>query len=68
MTFALRLAVVSSLLAGVTLAQNDECSSPDPLAGQGTFPYNNASATTGSEGQFESNCFAFGTSGIANDI
>ena len=49
-------------------AGNDDCSSPDPLSGQGNFPYNNGGATTGAEGQNETLCDAFGTTGIDNDI
>ena len=35
---------------------------------KGDFPYDNNAATTGGEGQSNSLCFAFGTSGVNNDV
>jgi hypothetical protein len=54
------------LIAGVS--GNDNCANPDMLMGQGSFAYDNTSASTGGEGQTESLCFAFGSSAIDNDI
>jgi hypothetical protein len=47
---------------------NDDCSTPDVISGQGTFNYNNSIATTGTEGQLETLCYAFGTSGVSSDV
>ena len=47
---------------------SDDCSTPTPIAGQGTFPYDNTLATTGLEGQSEIFCYAFATSAIDNDV
>ncbi|MDP6539526.1 MAG: hypothetical protein QF903_07690 [Planctomycetota bacterium] len=46
----------------------DDCAMPDPIAGQGSFNFDTTCATTGTEGQSESLCFAFGTSGINFDV
>jgi len=46
----------------------DDCTAPTAIAGQATFNYDNSAATTGVEGQIESNCDAFGTTGIDNDV
>ena len=47
---------------------NDDCMTPEPLQGQGIFFYDNSAATTGVEGQTETECLAFGSTGIGNDI
>ncbi len=47
---------------------SDNCATPTAIAGQGSFAYDNSTATTGVEGQTEGLCYAFGTSGIDNDI
>ena len=47
---------------------NDDCSNPDPLAGQGQFAYDTSAASTGSEGQNEYLCYDFGSSAVDNDI
>ncbi len=47
---------------------SDDCVAPVPIAGQGLFTFDVTSATTGTEGQSESLCMAFGTSGIDNDV
>lgn len=47
---------------------NDGCLTPAVVAGQGSFPFNNAAATAGAEGQNETVCYSFGTSGIDSDI
>ncbi|MDP6408472.1 MAG: LamG domain-containing protein [Planctomycetota bacterium] len=53
---------------GGWLGGTDDCVTPMPIAGQGTFPFDHSAATTGTAGQSESLCFAFGTSGIENDV
>ncbi|MCB9916048.1 MAG: hypothetical protein H6828_13040 [Planctomycetes bacterium] len=63
-----------AVLAGsaMTLASaqtgSDSCTTPDALAGQGSFLFDNTLATTGVEGQTESLCYAFGTSAMNNDV
>ena len=47
---------------------SNDCASPDAIAGQGLFPFDNSTATTGSEGQSESSCYIFGNSAVANDV
>jgi hypothetical protein len=47
---------------------NDDCSTPTAISGNGTFPFNNSAATTGTQGQSNANCLFFGTMGITNDI
>ncbi|MCB9916051.1 MAG: hypothetical protein H6828_13055 [Planctomycetes bacterium] len=47
---------------------NDDCSTPDVIAGQGTFAYDSTLATTGLEGQTETICYAFGTSAVNKDV
>lgn len=46
----------------------DECSTPMPIMGEGSFAYDNSGATTGAEGQMESDCLFFGSTNIDNDI
>ena len=46
----------------------DDCATPTGIAGQGDFPFDNGAASTGTEGQSNSLCFAFGTSGVNNDV
>ena len=47
---------------------SDSCATPQAIAGQGTFPFNNLSATSGAEGQNEYLCYQFGTSAVDNDV
>ena len=47
---------------------NDDCSAPDVIAGQGSFPFSNFLATTGAQGQLESNCYFFGSTIVDNDV
>ncbi len=54
---------ISQVLGG-----NDDCSSADVISGQGLFPFDNSSATTGTQGQSESSCYIFGNSAVANDV
>jgi hypothetical protein len=47
---------------------NDNCTSPTVLVGTGTFPYDNLSATTGTQGQTEALCLSFSQTGIDRDV
>lgn len=47
---------------------NDSCSTPSPLTGSGPFAFNTTTASTGAEGQSESRCSFYGSSGIDNDV
>jgi hypothetical protein len=47
---------------------SDSCSTPDLIAGVGSFAFDNSLATTGAEGQTEAACLAFGTTGVTNDV
>ena len=53
-----------SVLAG----GSDTCLTPQAISGQGSFPFNNLSATSGAEGQNEYLCYQFGTSAVDNDV
>jgi hypothetical protein len=46
----------------------DTCTSPTAISGPGTFNFNNAAATTGSQGQGYSQCFDFGSTAITRDV
>ncbi|MCB9916052.1 MAG: hypothetical protein H6828_13060 [Planctomycetes bacterium] len=46
---------------------NDHCSTPDAIAGQGSFALDLSANTTGLEGQSEPTCFFFGQSAIHKD-
>jgi len=52
----------------VILPPNDNCATPDTIAGTGTFNFDNSIASTGPEGQTEAACYDFGTSAVENDI
>jgi len=47
---------------------NDDCATPDAIAGQGSFAYDNTQGTTGAEGQNEGICYDFGSSAVDNDL
>jgi hypothetical protein len=47
---------------------NDNCAAADVISGQGSFAFDTFNATTGTEGQNESNCYDFGTSAVNNDV
>ncbi|MFT4540032.1 MAG: hypothetical protein ACI835_002481 [Planctomycetota bacterium] len=47
---------------------NDDCALPELISGQGRFAFANALATTGVEGQSESNCLFFGEDDVDNDV
>ena len=51
-----------------TAAANDDCASPELIAGQGTFAFDTTAASTGAEGQNESICDFFGQIAIDNDV
>ena len=51
-----------------TAADNDDCASPELIAGQGTFAFDTTGASTGAEGQNESICDFFGQIAIDNDV
>ena len=57
-----------SIIPAGTPTGADDCLIPDAIAGQGVFPFNNASATTGTQGQNETLCYAFGSSAVNNDV
>ena len=54
---------ISQVLGG-----NDDCASADAISGQGLFPFDNSSASTGTQGQAEASCYIFGNSAVANDV
>ncbi|MDP6764391.1 MAG: lectin-like protein [Planctomycetota bacterium] len=62
----LTLLMAPSLAAA--LGGSDDCATPVPIAGQGVFAFDLSAASTGPEGQSESLCLAFGTSGITDDV
>ena len=47
---------------------SDSCTTPTVVTGQGTFPFNNAAATQGAEGQGYAQCQAFGSTTINHDV
>jgi hypothetical protein len=57
-----------ALTLSLSAQGSDNCATPTVITGQGSFPFNNGSATTGPQGQNESLCNQFGTTGIANDV
>src|SRR4051812_42679834 len=59
----------ASALPGAPLVGGaDSCTTPDVVVGAGPFAFDNTVATTGTQGQTESLCFQFGTTGISNDV
>jgi len=46
----------------------DACTTPTAIAGVGSFPFNNATATTGTQGQANSICNFFGNIAITRDV
>lgn len=46
----------------------DDCATPSAISGEGAFAFDTSFATTGTEGQAETLCYAFGQSGISNDV
>ncbi|MDE0892767.1 MAG: hypothetical protein OSB14_11345, partial [Planctomycetota bacterium] len=47
---------------------SDDCNTPDAIAGEGLFVFDQTAATTGAEGQNEYNCYDFGSSVVDNDV
>lgn len=47
---------------------NDDCSLSTAIAGPGPHAFDNSAASTGEQGQCNSSCNFFGTTGIANDV
>jgi hypothetical protein len=52
----------------IILPPNDNCATPDVIAGTGTFNFDNTLSTTSAEGQNEAICYDFGTSAVQNDV
>ena len=52
------------------LSNQDDCSQAqlDVRTGDGTWAWDNAGATTGTQGQDEGLCYAFGTAGVQSDV
>jgi hypothetical protein len=46
----------------------DSCTTPDTIAGTGSFAFDNTSATTGLQGQTETVCLTWSTTSIVNDV
>ncbi|MFT4538217.1 MAG: hypothetical protein ACI841_000938 [Planctomycetota bacterium] len=55
-------------LSAAFVGGGDTCAVPDPIAGAGNFSYDTTAATTGVEGQNETNCYKFGSSAIDSDV
>ena len=64
----LTITIAFSAAPALALQGSDSCTTPTPIAGQGTFPYDNTQATTGAEGQNEPLCYQFGSSAVDNDV
>jgi len=47
---------------------SDTCMTPDPIAGTGSFPFDNTIATTGTEGQSTLNCIFYNLIGLDQDV
>jgi len=67
---ALNLLALTALLAAPSAAfqGSDSCATPTPISGQGTFAFNNMTATTGPEGQNENFCAYGAGPAIENDV
>ena len=67
---ALKLLSLTAILAAPAAAfqGSDACSTPTPIAGQGSFNFDNTAATTGTEGQNEALCIYGAGPAIENDI
>jgi hypothetical protein len=62
--FALLVLLVPSAAA----QGSDNCAIPTPINGVGTFAFNNASATAGTQGQSEALCNYFGSTVVNHDV
>ena len=58
----------SSVTGMLALNGSDSCATPDAIFGTGVFPFDNSTATTGTEGQSENICYQFSWSAIDNDV
>jgi len=47
---------------------NDECANATPVSGLGSFPFDNAWATTSAQGQVEAPCLIYGTTAMQRDV
>ncbi len=56
------------MITQFTAATNDDCSMPTNVVGNGPHSFDTTAATTGTQGQSEPLCFAFGSSNIYNDV
>ncbi len=57
--------VVVSALASTG---SDDCATADVITGTGSFPFNNAAATTSPQGQTEGPCLFFGSTAMNRDV
>ncbi len=64
----LALFACSSMTLASAQTGTDDCASPDPIAGQGSFAFDNSTATTGVAGQVELACYIFVEHRVANDV
>ncbi len=66
----LLIALIASSTFTAANAQvgSDDCATATPIVGAGSYLYDNSTATTGTQGQNQTLCYAFGTSGISNDL
>jgi hypothetical protein len=75
-TYALQVGTFPGVAGGTgsfsmsvfTPLSNDDCSNPTAISGVGSFPFDLTAATTGTEGQFETNCTANGGTLIDFDV
>ena len=58
----------STTSLSLVVGGSDDCNTPDAIAGEGLFVFDQTSATTGAEGQNEYSCYAFGSSVVDNDV
>ncbi len=68
------LRILPTALAALGLAVSasaqgsDNCATPTAIAGTGNFAFNTLAATTGTQGQAESLCNQFSTTGVQRDV
>lgn len=53
---------------GLGAAGSDDCATPTPISGSGTFAFDNGAATAGLEGQAELLCSAFSVTSVDHDV
>ncbi|MBK7876278.1 MAG: hypothetical protein IPJ77_11055 [Planctomycetes bacterium] len=67
--FVVRAFVGALVLSATALAQgSDDCTTAQAIAGVGSFPFNNTTATTGTQGQSNATCLFFGSTAIQRDV